>query len=212
METINYLYYFGVLAVLIVGILAIVYILKRFTRGKARTSAQSSDIFSGKTNSLFIQEVLPVDQKTKIIIIGRDNMRHVILLGENHASLIETVAPQTSQNQQTPQNSQTESRVQSIKLASPHPETTSNEQNAITDPNTTEPNKTQAEMAATAPTQNPAALETNIAPEPDTKEPATKKSISNITEADLRELIKNEKQDIKNKLQNAKDLSDSAKD
>lgn len=93
MDLISYTKYFGALAAIVILILAIAYILKRVTKNKARVSAQHDDIFNSKSSSLFIQEVLPIDQKTKVVIIGRDNLRHVILLGETHSQLIETVEP-----------------------------------------------------------------------------------------------------------------------
>ncbi len=94
MQTNDYLYYFGILAVMIAFILIVFFLLRKLTQKKGNATAQHNDIFNGKTNSLFIQEVLPIDQKTKMIIIGRDNLRHVILLGENHSNLIETVKPE----------------------------------------------------------------------------------------------------------------------
>lgn len=94
MDLISYSKYIGALAAIIILILAIAFILKRLGKNKAPASAQNDGIFNSKSSSLFIQEVLPIDQKTKVIIIGRDNLRHVILLGENHSQLIETVIPE----------------------------------------------------------------------------------------------------------------------
>ncbi|MBL1421466.1 MAG: hypothetical protein COC24_013230 [Alphaproteobacteria bacterium] len=96
MDLISYIKYFGALAAIIILILAIAFVLKRINKNKIPASAQHNDIFNSKSSSLFIQEVLPIDQKTKVIIIGRDNLRHVILLGENHSQLIETVTPEPS--------------------------------------------------------------------------------------------------------------------
>lgn len=89
----DYVKYFGILIILVICIWLLVATIKKFSQSKARNSANSHDIFNSKTSSLFIQEVLPVDQKTKIIIVGRDNLRHVILLSETHSTLIETVTP-----------------------------------------------------------------------------------------------------------------------
>ncbi len=98
METLDYLYYFGVLAALIIVMYIILAIFKKITQNKSRSTAQGANIFDTKSSSLFIQEVLPIDQKNKIIILGRDNLRHVILLGENHSNLIETVTPEQLEN------------------------------------------------------------------------------------------------------------------
>ncbi|PCI87787.1 MAG: hypothetical protein COB24_05045 [Hyphomicrobiales bacterium] len=100
MDLISYTKYFGALAAIIILILAIGFVLKRINKNKIPVSAQHSDIFNSKSASLFIQEVLPIDQKTKVIIVGRDNLRHVILLGENHSQLIETVTPEPSNGSQ----------------------------------------------------------------------------------------------------------------
>ncbi|MCJ8324704.1 MAG: hypothetical protein HRU29_05395 [Rhizobiales bacterium] len=109
MDTTSLFYYFGVLAVLVAAIWALVFFIKKFTQNKGRVSARSNDIFNSKTSSLFVQEVLPIDQKTKIIIVGRDNLRHVILLGETHSNLIETVTPNALNNAEHSTAVQTES-------------------------------------------------------------------------------------------------------
>ncbi|NRA88673.1 MAG: hypothetical protein HRU28_15090, partial [Rhizobiales bacterium] len=88
MEYLDYLYYFGVLAILILAIYVVMALLKKITSNRGRDTATTNDIFNSKSNSLFIQEVLPIDQKTKVIIVGRDNVRHVILIGENYSNLI----------------------------------------------------------------------------------------------------------------------------
>lgn len=96
MDLISYTKYFAALAAIIILLLVIAYIFKKMSQKKPSLSAKSNDIFNSKSSSLFLQEVLPIDQKTKIIIVGRDNIRHVILLSENHSTLIETVSPESS--------------------------------------------------------------------------------------------------------------------
>lgn len=113
MDFISYTKYFGALAAIIILILAIAFILKRTSKNKVRVSAQHNDIFNSKSSSLFIQEVLPIDQKTKVVIIGRDNLRHVILLGETHSQLIETVTPEP-RNQSQPSELTASNQVGSI--------------------------------------------------------------------------------------------------
>lgn len=112
MDFISYTKYFAALAAIIIILLALAYIFKKFTQSKPRVSAQNEDIFNSKSSSLFIQEVLPIDQKNKIIIVGRDNLRHVILLGESHSNLIETVTP--SDNPVSQSNFTATSQVGSI--------------------------------------------------------------------------------------------------
>lgn len=144
MDFISYTKYFAALAVIIIILLVIAYIFKKFTQNKPRISAQSEDIFNSKSASLFVQEVLPIDQKNKIIIIGRDNLRHVILLGENHSNLIETVTPEqrpASQSNFTASNqvgsitttATTASPMANVQSPEPQPDLSNIEPEASTD-------------------------------------------------------------------------------
>lgn len=194
MEILDYVKYFGVLALLIVGIYVIVMLLKKIMQPKASISAQHNDIFNSKSASLFIQEVLPVDQKTKIIILARDNQRHVILLGENHSHLIESVSPETLAAEQP--DFTTTSHVGSITMGA------NDDSEMLTD---TKLDPDVSNIKAEAAKDEPA-LTSNIKT-PELKEKSPSKA---QVEDDLQ--IDGSLKDIKNKLQDAKNLADPTKD
>lgn len=203
MELLDYVKYFGVLAILILGIYVVVMLLKKIMQPKASVSAQHNDIFNSKSASLFIQEVLPVDQKTKIIILARDNKRHVILLGENHSHLIESVSPEALQNNQPDFNAATQ--VGSITLG------TNSADQFIPEDNKPEPDVSNI---SSEPAPSEPALTTNIKSSPPAKTPKPAKKSATPSKSQVEDDLGSDDglKIIKSKLQDAKKLADPAKD
>lgn len=224
MDLISYTKYFGALAAIVILILAIAFILKRITKNKARVSAQHNDIFNSKSASLFIQEVLPIDQKTKVIIIGRDNLRHVILLGENHSQLIETVKPETADSSQQSEftaSTNVGSITTPVPVAAPIKIDTTPEPDFTNTKTETVPAKPTAHKSvANEPSLSSRITTDNTKPNAplsteDVKRPEIKAQIKDDLQNDLEFKDKQpdnvDLKDIKNKLQAAKALADPQK-
>ena len=83
MDYTDYLkFFFALILVLsLMGGLALV--LKRLGYGQGRT-------VSGQAKRLKIIETLPISPKHKAVLIQRDDTQHLILLGANNDSIIET--------------------------------------------------------------------------------------------------------------------------
>uniref|UniRef100_A0A2A4Z2H6 Flagellar biosynthesis protein FliO n=1 Tax=OCS116 cluster bacterium TaxID=2030921 RepID=A0A2A4Z2H6_9PROT len=212
MDLISYTKYFGALAAIVILILAIAYILKRVTKNKARVSAQHDDIFNSKSSSLFIQEVLPIDQKTKVVIIGRDNLRHVILLGETHSQLIETVEPAARNTAQKSDELTAAKQVGSI--TTPAPGALKIDKTPQPDISRVKAEPVNDEPSLAVPTKKPTPkpVEEKSA---DIKKQDTKAQIENDLQSDLEFKDKRppntDLKDIKDKLQDAKALAEPEK-
>ena len=212
MDLISYTKYFGALAAIVILILAIAYILKRATKNKARVSAQHDDIFNSKSSSLFIQEVLPIDQKTKVVIIGRDNLRHVILLGETHSQLIETVEPAARNTAQKSDELTAAKQVGSI--TTPAPGALKIDKTPQPDISRVKAEPVNDEPSLAVPTKKPTPkpVEEKSA---DIKKQDTKTQIEDDLQSDLefkdKRPTNTDLKDIKDKLQDAKALAEPEK-
>lgn len=208
MDLISYTKYIAALAAVIIILLVIAYIFKRMSQRKPSNGANSQDIFNGKSSSLFVQEVLPIDQKTKIVIVGRDNLRHVILIGENHSNLIETVSPNQISNEAP--DFAASKNVGSISMGTaaaeqivvertPEPDFSNIKSEPISDEpklsSTVQDNKADSEKQS----PNKAQMEDDLQGKSDEIKDDKKPENSTI-------------KDIKNKLQDAKDLAEPSKD
>lgn len=80
----------------VVGLLAVVAMIVAAVWVAKRLGLGTTTGFRGKGRRLSLVEVMPLDQKRKLVIVRHDETDHLILLGATHEMLLSSAAaPQT---------------------------------------------------------------------------------------------------------------------
>ena len=87
MDNVNYLKFIAAFALVMGLMLLLAHVAKRFNLVSLLT------IKRGTQRRLTLVEFLPVDSRRKLVIIKRDNVEHLILLGPNSETVVEANIP-----------------------------------------------------------------------------------------------------------------------
>jgi flagellar protein FliO/FliZ len=82
----NLLKFGAALAFVVAMIAAVAWIAKRFVPGAAGAQA-------GKRRRLQLVEILPLDTKTRAVLLRRDDTEHLVVIGPDSLAVVETVRP-----------------------------------------------------------------------------------------------------------------------
>lgn len=88
MEPVAYLKYLMTLILILALILACAWLLKRYA---ARGGLPGGRKFRARERVLSLDEALPLDARRRLLLIRRDGVRHLLLVGGPNDLLIETV-------------------------------------------------------------------------------------------------------------------------
>lgn len=84
METIDTLKFFGALLFVTGLILMLAYLLRRFQIGQRLMNAGNPE------RRLRVTEVTAIDPRHRLVLIQRDEIEHLVLIGQDHSMLVES--------------------------------------------------------------------------------------------------------------------------
>jgi flagellar protein FliO/FliZ len=85
MEIENLLKFAAALAFVVALIAAVAWVAKRFLPGAATGAA------AGRRRRLQTIEVLPLDSKTRAVLLRRDDTEHLVVIGPDSLAVVETI-------------------------------------------------------------------------------------------------------------------------